>query len=183
MNPKIVLLLSVLCISTFVFAADEKPKPEVYSASVIPAGGGRPVPIKIYVYGYTSDEEAQVLANALKADGPKALLKALNKTEKGRIAPVSRTGSTVGVVRVRQTDKGRALIMLTDRPISFPELWLGSRSTDYPFGIVQLNLDEKGKGEGTIIVAAKIKFTDDNSIEVESYGIGPSRLIGVKRLD
>lgn len=170
------------CFLTLAFA-DEKPKPVVYSANVVPAGTAmRPLPIRIYVSGTATDEEVHTLAAALKSGGSDALEKAMDKMDYGRIAPARSTGTKVAVIRMKQTDKGQSILLVTDRPITFPELWRGSRSQDYPFGIVQLNIDEKGNGEGSMIVAAKIKISDDNQIEVESYGIGPSRLIGVSRL-
>ena len=60
----------------------------------------------------------------------------------------------------------------------------GSRSTDYTFGIVILDLkkNKKGKEEGVgqLIYAAKVKV-DGRTVEVENYGIEPARLQGVRR--
>lgn len=39
--------------------------------------------------------------------------------------------------------------MATNRAISFPELWNGTRSTDYPIGIVVLDVDKNAKGTGS----------------------------------
>lgn len=176
--------LLLLCLAPLLFAGnDEKPKPEVYSARVVPAGKpSTPLSIKIYISGTTTDEEVHMLAAALKSGGSDALEKAMDKMDNGRVTPVRHTGTKVAVIRRKKTEKGESIILVTDRPITFAELWRGSRSQDYPFGIIQLNLDEKGAGDGSIIVAAKIKITDDNSIEVESYGMGPSKLIGVSHL-
>jgi hypothetical protein len=177
------LTVLLLCFSVLLLA-DDKPKPIVYSATVIPAGAGvRPVSIKLYVSGETTDAEVQQLAMALKSGGMDALEKAMDKMENGRVTPVKTTGTSVAVVRTKKTDKGQRITMVTNRPITFPELWNSTRSADYPFGIVQLDLDDQGKGEGSIIVAAKIEFTADNQITVESYGIGPSKLMAVSRLN
>jgi hypothetical protein len=63
---------------------------------------------------------------------------------------------------------------------------VNNRSRDYPFGILQLDLktNEKGKeeGSGALIYAAKIKVLEGNSIDVETYGIEPIRLMGVRKL-
>ena len=65
-------------------------------------------------------------------------------------------------------------------------MYAGNRSLDYPFGILQLDLkrNEKGKeeGVGSLIYSAKIKVLDGKSIDVETYGIEPIRLIGVRKL-
>lgn len=177
-------VLLMLGISAVLFAgSEEKPKPEVYSARVVPEGRPTgPLPVKIYISGYTTDEEVQTLAAALKSGGSDALAKAMDKMDVGRVAPARSTGTKVAVIRAKKTEKGQSIILVTDRPITFAELWRGGRSQDYPFGIIQLNLDEKGDGDGSIIVAAKIKINDNNEIEVESYGMGPSKLIGVSHL-
>ena len=65
-------------------------------------------------------------------------------------------------------------------------MYAGSRSQDYPFGIMQLDLkkNSKGREEGTgaLMYAAKIKVLDGNRIEVETYGIEAIRLMGVRKL-
>jgi hypothetical protein len=38
------------------------------------------------------------------------------------------------------------------------------------------------EGTGTLIYAAKIKLLDGNSIDIESYGNGAVRLLGVRKL-
>ena len=77
-------------------------------------------------------------------------------------------------------------MLIGDRPIGFLEMYAGNRSTDYPFGILQLDLkkNSKGREEGTgaLIYAAKIKVLDGAKIEVESYGIDAIKLLGVRKL-
>ena len=174
-------LLSLLFVSLISFGADVKP--EVYSASAVyTSGRARTVAVKIYVTSYTTDEEVSQLANILKSQGSDALLKAVDKMDRGKLAVVGKTGTNVGVVRSKTTDKGTVITMVMDRPVAFAELWQNTRSTDYPFGILQMTVDKDGKGEGQLMVAAKIGFTADNTIEVESYGIQPMRLMSVRKL-
>ena len=42
--------------------------------------------------------------------------------------------------------------------------------TDYEFGVIQMLVDEKGKGEGSAIAAARIKFDKEGVLIIESYG-------------
>jgi len=50
-------------------------------------------------------------------------------------------------------------------------LYNSGRSTDYPFGYLQVKLNEKGEGTGQIMAAAKIKFNKkEGRYEIESYG-------------
>lgn len=71
--------------------------------------------------------------------------------------------------------------MATNRPISFPELWNGTRSTDYPIGIVVLDVDKNAKGTGSFAPACKIKFNKKGELEIENYGQKPFRLANVHR--
>lgn len=150
-------------------------------------GSGARVNIDLYVDAYTSDEEAKTMAGLLVQAGPDALLKALEKSKTiGRIRLSGRTGFyDLKLIRAHRTPTGRRIYAVGDRPVGFLEAYASNRSMDYPFGILQLELktDEKGKeeGEGALLYSAKIKVLDGKTIDVESYGVGPIRLMGVKK--
>jgi hypothetical protein len=69
--------------------------------------------------------------------------------------------------------------MVTNRPMSFGEVYNGGRSTDYQFGIAVLDVDKGGKGTGTLAPVCKIKFNKKNELEIEHYGQKPWRLANV----
>ena len=168
---------------------DKKEKEQVreaYAASAMVRAGGRStmMTVTIHIDGFSPDAEVLGLAETLRDQGSEALLKAMGKLKaKGRLAPTGHIGTDIRVIRSRPTEKGgRRVILVTDRPITFAELRQGSRSRDYEFGIIQLDLDEHGKGEGALLAAAKIKFNDDNTIEFEHYGIDPVRLMNVRKM-
>jgi hypothetical protein len=192
-----VLLSCALGISSAVPAKDEvKPKREKFGAlAYLPAGAGPAMVgagaranVDIHVNGYTSDEEAKTLAALLVNSGPNALLKALEKAKsKGKITLTGRVGFyDLKLIRSHRTAEGRRIYAVGDRPVGFLEMYAGNRSLDYPFGILQLDLktNEKGKeeGVGALIYSAKIKVLESNTIDVESYGIEPIRLMGVRKL-
>jgi len=53
----------------------------------------------------------------------------------------------------------------------FGELYNNGRSTDYPFGFLQVKLNAQGEGAGQITAAAKIRFDKKKGkYEIESYG-------------
>jgi hypothetical protein len=117
-----------------------------------------------------------------------SLLKALEKQKTiGKIRLTGRAGFyDFKLIRSHQTEGGRRIYAVGDRPVGFLEAYAGGRSRDYPFGILQLDLktNSKGKeeGQGALIYSGKIKVLERNSIEVESYGIEPIRLLGVRKL-
>ena len=63
------------------------------------------------------------------------------------------------------------ITLVTARNMPFIELYRSGRSTDYPFGFLQVKLNEKGEGAGQIMAAAKIRFNKQKGhYEIESYG-------------
>ena len=164
-------------------SADQK-KPEHFSATVFGQSGmslGKSAVLNIYVNGYSSDQEVEQLAATLKDGGSDALLSAIQKMkEKGRVSVTGKVGWAVSVVRQHPTEKGRTIVMFSDRPIGFYEATTAPRSKTYEFGLVVLNINDKGTGDGLLYGACKVKFTKDDQLEVEHYSQSPARLIGVK---
>jgi len=191
------LLLAVLGLSVSMPAPaqEEKQKSEKFSAlahmphGAGPAmvGAGARMNVDLWVNSYTSDEEAKAMAGALMGGGADALLKMLEKAKTiGKIRLTGRAGFyDFKLIRSHQTENGRRIYAVGDRPIGFLEAYAGNRSLDYPFGILQLELkkNSKGREEGTgaLLYSARIKVLDGNSIDVESYGIGPIQLLGVRK--
>ena len=173
----------------------KKPKTQKFSAlAYLPSGAGRAMVgaggtanVDLYVKNYTSDDEAQVLAKKLIDGGPDDLLKALEKADSiGKITLSGRVGFyDLKLIRSHQTPTGRRIIAVGDRPMGFLELYVGNQSTDYQFGILTLELKRNGKGkeegEGSLVYAAKVKVEEGNKIEIESYGVAPIRLMGVRQ--
>jgi len=107
---------------------------------------------------------------------------AISKNNLGAFSVGNRIGPTINVVRESTVDGKRRIFVVFDRWEQFAELRGGYRSLDYPFGVLELFIDEKtGKGEGTFIAAAKIRFDkDDNQVEIENFGTYPAKLTAIK---
>ena len=117
----------------------------------------------------------------LAEKGPNGLEKAMRKIDKGWIRVGSSLGYHVSVTRTFDTGGGRTIRVATDRPIQMFEVMRGLRSLDHPFGIVELQLDANGRGEGRLIAAAEVGFTKEGVLEIESFGTQPFRLLQVKK--
>ena len=190
-------LLAVLALSLSIPAPAQEKKREsekFFALAYMPhgagpamVGAGARVNVDLWVNSYTSDDEAKSMAGVLVEGGPSALLKVLEKAKTiGKIRLSGRAGYyDFKLIRSHQTENGRRIYAVGDRPVGFLEVYAGNRSLDYPFGILQLELkrNSKGKEEGTgaLIYSAKIKVLGGNSIDIESYGIGPIQLLGVRK--
>jgi len=175
-------------------AEKQKPKTQKFSAlAYLPSGAGRAMVgaggtanVDLYVKDYTSDAEAQALARTLLDGGPDALHKALEKSDSiGKVTLSGRVGFyDLKLIRSKPTETGRRVIAVGDRPMGFLELYVSNQSRDYEFGILTLELKNDGKkekGEGSLIYAAKVKVNEGNQIDIESYGVAPIRLMGVRQ--
>jgi hypothetical protein len=107
----------------------------------------------------------------LKEKGPDALRSATEKLDVGRINPTGSVGNQIAVARKRQEGSDTIITVVTARNMPFVELYRGGRTMDYPFGFLQVKLNDKGEGSGQIMVAAKIRFDKKKGhYEIESYG-------------
>jgi hypothetical protein len=161
-------------------------KRESYAAVVVGTGGrigGRTLNLNINIDQYTSDQQAQEYLDILKEEGQDALRKTLEEVTVGRIAPVATTGTDLSVARVFQTEQGKVIRLVTPRPIPFFEAYRNPRSMDYPFTIMELRLDQEGKGEGSIMGGAQLRFNKEGQLDIESYGNQYARLVNVRAWD
>ena len=163
---------------------------ETFSAlAYLPTGiaAGATANVTINIESYSSDQDAQQLQAAL-FEGPNTLLKALESRKS--IGRIEREGTIsfydFKFIRSTPTENGRQIIAVTDRPIGFLENYFATRSKDYKFGILLLDLKNNKKGReegvGSLIYAAQIKLMNGAQVEIENFGIDPIRLEGVRRL-
>ena len=96
----------------------------------------------------------------------------MEKEDKGRIDAVGSTGNQIAVARKRQQGSDTIITIVPVRTMPFLELYNRGRSTHYPFGFMQVELDANGKGTTQIMAAAKIRFDKKKKeeYEIESYG-------------
>jgi hypothetical protein len=164
-------LLACLCLTAF---TQEKTSPEAYSGVAMGTGGsvgGKTIQFDFRITQYTTDEEVQNFAQLVKDKGTDALRRALEKEDKGRINAVGSTGNQIAVARKRQEGANTIITIVTARTMPFMELYNNGRTTDYPFGYLQVKLDAKGQGTGQIMAAARIRFDKKKGqYEIESFG-------------
>jgi len=172
---KIALLILGVTISvSLVLCQQEQTKQEAYTGTALGTGGAvgaKSIGFDFRLNRFTSDEEVDQLATLLKEKGPDALRRAMEKLDVGRINPTGSTGNQIAVARKRQDGSDTIITIVTARIMPFIELYNAGRTKDYPFGFLQVKLNDKGEGNGQIMVAAKIRFDKKKGhYEIESYG-------------
>lgn len=165
---------------------------ETYTGTVLSYGTGMNTRsttrnFTLNVTGATSDEKAKGFLSILQDKGQNPLLDAINDEDLGNFSVGGSLGRTVNVVRQSQVDGRRRIFIVFERWLQFGELRGGYRSVDYPFGVIELFMDDAtGKGSGTYIEAAKIRWTYDNKakqyqVEIENFATFPAKLLGVSQ--
>jgi hypothetical protein len=165
---------------------------ETYTGTVLSYGTGmntRTVTrqFTLTIDGNTSDQEAQEYLSILQSGGQDDALKAIKKQELGKFSVGSNVGIDINVVRESVENGQRRIFIVFERWTQFAELRGGYRSLDYPFGVIEMTIDEAtGKGEGTYIAAAQIRWKQDKKtkeyqVEIENFATYPARLLGVQR--
>jgi hypothetical protein len=176
MSKIAVLFLGLAFVLLPIFGQEPREKSEAYSAVALGTGGtvgGKAKSFDFRVSRFTSDEEIQELADLLRQKGPDALRRNMEKLDVGRISPVGSVGNQIAVARKKQVGPDTVITTVTARIMPFVELYRGGRTTDYPFGFLQVRLNDKGEGNGQIMAAAKIRF-DKKKAVTKSKAMGTS---------
>ena len=115
-------------------------------------------------------------------EGQAGLRKALEKVEKGWIAPTGGLRESINVARSRPIEGGRIINIIKTRYLRFVEFAASTpRSREYEFTFIQLKLDEEGKGEGYMFAGTKIEFDKDGKLVLEQRGTAPIIVRGVRQ--
>jgi hypothetical protein len=157
---------------------------ERFTAVAMDLDRGSATPLQIVIERWSSDAQRDRLMDVMLNKGPDALLDALRDAD--RVGFI-RANSSIGwdlrfARRIKGEDGGERIVMATDRPMSFAELWNQPRTIEYPFTVIELRLNDSGEGEGTLSLATKI-IPDkmNNIVTLENYDTQRIRLQQVRR--
>jgi hypothetical protein len=138
--------------------------------------------VKIRVTRWSTEAEREQLVNTLQDKGANAALEELRGMKSvGSIRTPDSLAYDLHYAQVEVTEEGgRRIVLATDRPIGFWEFHLQSRTVNYPFTVIQMELDQDGEGEGTMSLAAKIIPAGDNRIVLEDFETAPVLLTQIQ---
>jgi hypothetical protein len=144
-------------------------------------GGGNRMLVHLLIDRFTSVEEAQQLAGVLEKGGQFSLLSALKGRRDGRIR-MGALEMPLALVVAEPQGSGYRYLFLTPRKIQFHEREFGEESLNYPFGIVELELDRFGRGVGNLHLAAALSIDADGNVEIDDYNGADGRVERIKQL-
>ena len=133
---------------------------------------GRIADVNIYIEAYSTQDDRNTLIEAFKKRGQDGLFDALQDMKpKGRVRFSSGgVGNDVKYIIELPSKNGRKLRLITDRNLSFRELYNSNRNVDYNVGAIELNLTPDGKGSGTVLPAVKLTVNKKKKqVEIETF--------------
>lgn len=152
-------------------------------SNVGPRGQAR---LQINVTRWTTAEEGATVMEALKAGsesrGTRSLADALFEQEiVGTFRESRSMGENLRYSRRTKTEGGQRIILATDRPLAFAEVWRSSRTTDYNVTLIILEVGDDGRGEGQIMIGADLSWDDaNNQVAITNFASEPIRLTNVR---
>jgi hypothetical protein len=161
--------------------------PVTYRGTSVTMGGpgrSQTFRIEVTIERWSTLEERRGFLEVLKAGGQTAVLEAMKPVEVGYVQVNSSLGYRLRTAAFADTEKGRTVRVVTDRPIRFTESMNAVRSPDYPFGFIEFTLPKDGEaGEGVVIFAAQVEFDEAGDLSVRTLPgtTGPQRLMGVEQ--
>ena len=155
-------------------------------------GSGGTANVEIRVTQWSSTDERKRVIETMAGKGQDALLKLLSGlSSKGRLRFPDIQGADPSNWRIGwdlryawhtpAADGGHRVVVALDRYMSFLELRESPRTVDYPFTLIQVQLDKNGEGKGVMAWATSINFDKKkNTVELENFSSEPVRFPTIK---
>jgi len=180
-----VIILAVLVLMTIRLSSDAAAQEKEEFVARILQGGMQYTEsvkkIKITIDSYSTEDEILNLIGVMSQKGYEAFMDAFRAVNKGSFFPIGGRGIKIIVHGAHSfpTDKGRQILLFTSRQTWDVET---NPRTDSRFGfmVVELNINNKGKGTGKIYEQASIQLTPQRTIIMDGYNAPPKQLWDVR---
>jgi hypothetical protein len=158
--------------STLAFSAN---KPETIDASAVGTGTqtGELINVTLNIDGYSTQADNQTLVQAFEKGKNQGLVDALSKMKvAGHIEVTGTLGYDCTYIRMIPTATGRKIRFVTNRLLTFGEVYRDSRSTAYNLtaGEFDINDTDKSKSTGVLYPAAEFEIDKQGELQINLMG-------------
>jgi hypothetical protein len=158
--------------STLAFSAN---KPETIDASAVGTGTqmGELINVTLNIDDYSTAADNQTLVQAFEKGKNQGLVDALSKMKvAGHIEVTGTLGYDCSYIRMIPTATGRKVRFVTNRLLTFGEVYRDSRSTAYNLtaGEFDLNDTDKSKSTGVLYPAAEFEIDKQGELQINLMG-------------
>lgn len=162
--------------------------PEKFTAFAVDISNTSPrattSPVEVTISRWSTGAESDQLLSVFRDKGQDALLEALQKLPV--VGYINTPGSLKYDLRFAlqrpKPDGGRMIFLMTDRYIGAWEAVNRPRTIDYPFTLIQLDVDKSGNGVGKASIYTKITQVKGGTIELENFSSAPVMLNEVRKV-
>ena len=137
--------------------------------------------IIIQVNRWSTEAEQKQLINSLRVNAPEKVIDDLRRMRS--VGSVRTPGTLAYDLHYSQEipgeDGGRQILLITDRPIGFAETWHQPPSVNYPYYVIQMQMDRENRGTGTLSYAARIAALG-KWVEIENFSTAPIKLTKIE---
>lgn len=162
---------------------------ESYKANAIMQTVGAGSMVEINIYRWSSDEERAEILEAIKkaTANPRTNSREIAKSLRGQAKAgyaflAGKQGYPLRYAKAFDMGDGkRQIILATDRPVSFGEVYGQTQLGDFDVTLMVLNLDKDGKGKGLLSLGTEVKWNDaEGKIELTNTSSQPISLGDVR---
>jgi hypothetical protein len=152
--------------------SNDRTKPETIDASAMGTSTqlGQVVGITVIIYEYSTPADRQVLVQAFQKGQNQGLVNALTKMRAvGRISITGTLGYDLSYIRLIPTPTGRKIRFITNRQLTFGEVWADTQSTAFNLtaGELDLNESDKSKSTGVLYPAAQLVIDKEGQLQID----------------
>jgi hypothetical protein len=152
--------------------------------------GSRSAVLQMSIYKWSDDDDREEVLDAIKEATEnkrayRAVPEALRKLGKaGYMFLAGGQGWPIRYARQIESDGKREILLATDRPVTFSEVYRGSAVRDFDITLIILKWEDSEKGEGIASVGTEIKWNEAaGQIEITNFSSQPVRLGDVRAVE
>jgi|ERR1700741_92015 hypothetical protein len=170
--PSALLLTGLLVLAVFPAFSAKGSKNETIGATAMGTGTqmGQVISISVEIYDYSTPEDRQLLVEAFTKSQNQGLVNALTKMHAvGHISITGTLGYDLSFVRMIPTPTGRKLRFVTNRQLTFGEVWADSQSTAFNLTGGEFDLDDtdKKKSTGVLYPACQLAIDKEGQLQIQ----------------
>src|SRR3984893_845071 len=177
------MLICLFSLGSASAISQDKSKPETIEATArgTETQTAKEFPVTLIIYEYSAPADKQILIEAFQTGKDQGLFNALSKMKAvGHIAVTGTLGYDVSYIQVTPTPNGRRIRFVTNRLLTFGELYRQSRSTSYNLTAGEFDIDDedKSKSTGTFYPEAQLAINKQGELQYNLIGF-PWQLIDI----
>ena len=194
-RPATLVTMLILALALAIAPAFAKKEPiEKYQANALAIDGpvgSKSSTLSINIYEWSDDDDREMVIDAIKeATDNKRAYRAVPDTlrklgKAGYMFLAGGQGWPIRYAKVFEVDGKREIVLATDRPITFSEVYSGSAVRDFDITVIVLKFEGGSEtGEGIVSVGTEILWDDaKDQLKVTNVSSQPVRLGDVRPVE